>query len=243
MHGLIAAILLWGLGAPLPRIVEEPLKLFEIAPPPPEPPVISTPPPRRPEPVEAQRSAPGREGPASPPNLRSEATQIVAPPPVVRLPVPTPIIAAPEAGFGNDVSTGRADVRGPGTGSGGFGDGRGSGTGGDGDGGGGYGRRTPPRHIRGHLSDRDYPRWAGEQGVGGTVSVRFTVALDGRAVNCRITRSSGSAELDAITCGLIERRYRYEPSRDHHGRPVLSDVVEDHEWVTYDEPPDPRRDY
>lgn len=244
VHALLGAAFLWGLGVPLPRVVEERLELFTVAPPPPEPIVLTRPPPPRPSqaPSERRRS-PGREGAAAPPNLRSQATQVVVPPPIVPLPLPPPITAAPVAGIGSQSTQGAAQRRGPGFGAGGIGDGRGSGYGGDGDGGGGgsgYGRGSPPRHLRGRLSDRDYPAAAGEVGAGGTVSVRFTVALDGRAVNCRITQSSGYAVLDETTCRLIERRYRFDPSRDRTGRPILSEVIEDHEWLTYDEPPEPR---
>ncbi len=235
---LIGCALIWGLGAPLPRAIESPLRLFAVAPPPPPP--VSRPPPLRRERAAARKHDPGREGAASPPNIRSQPTEIVAPPPRISLPLPPPIVAAPVAGSGSDPSAGAASVRGPGNGAGGLGDGRGSGTGGDGEGG-GFGPESPPRLIRGSLGNSDYPAWAGEAGAGGMVSVRFTVALDGRAVNCRITRSSGHAELDAHTCGLIERRYRFEPSRDGRGRPVLADMVEDHEWVVRDEPRGRRR--
>lgn len=242
VHLVLGLALLWGLGAPLPRAVESTLEVFNVAPPPPPEPDPVRPPPRRESPSPNNRHSPGREGAAAPPNLRSDATQIVAPPPLVRLPLPPPVTAAPVAGAGSQAAQGAAEIRGPGPGAGGVGNGRGAGGYGDGDGGGGgYGRFTPPRHLRGRLSDRDYPAAAWEAGAGGTVSVRFTVALDGRAVNCRITRSSGTRLLDETTCRLIERRYRFDPSRDRDGRPVLSDVVEDHEWVTYDEPPDPDR--
>jgi protein TonB len=241
VHAALAAALLWGLGAPVPFPVESPLRLFEVAPPPPPPAEAPRPPPREDSAEPAERFAPGEEGAAAPPNLRSQATPVVAPPPIVTLPVTPPIVAAPVAGTGSDPSSGAAEIRGPGPGAGGFGDGSGAGAGGGGGGGGGYGRGTPPRLIRGRLRDSDYPRDVGAAGIGGTVSVRFTVALDGRAVNCRITRSSGSRLLDEHTCGLIERRYRFDPSRDGRGRPVLSDVVENHEWIVRDDPPDPRR--
>lgn len=233
---LFGAALLWGLGGSLPRAAERTLELFDILPAPPPPPIVRPPPPVRPA-DSAQRRNPGREGEASPPNIRSEATQIVLPPPVIPLPVPSPMVAAPVAGIGSDASSGAAEIRGPGTGAGGIGNGRGSGAGGDGDGGGG-GSDRPPRHLRGRLGNSDYPEALGVQGAGGTVSVRFTVALDGRAVNCRITDSSGYPALDALTCRLIERRYRFDPSRDGRGRPILSDVVEDHTWEVADLPPE-----
>jgi protein TonB len=245
VHVLLGLALVWGLAAPPPAPTSESrLDIFDIAAPPPEPPRVDLPPP--PPRAEAERDAragaPEREGAAAPPNLRSEATQIVAPPPVIPLPVPPPITAAPVAGAGGAPDQGAAPVRGPGFGAGGVGEGRGAGRGGDGRGGGGeggrggLGRHTPPRHLSGRLSDRDYPRAAGEAGVSGTVSVRFTVGVAGRVTDCWITRSSGSRLLDITTCRLIEQRYRFAPSRDERGRPVPADVVEDHEWLSYDEP-------
>ena len=243
IHAALGFALLWGLDAPLPQLGPDPLAIFDIAPPPRDA-ETPPPPPRRREAADARRASPGREGAASPPNLRSEATPVVAPPPIIPLPVPSPIIAAPVAGRAADPSSGAAEIRGPGTGAGGFGNGRGSGYGGDGGGGGGgFGPRTPPRLLRGGIRDSDYPRWAWEQGIGGTVGVRFTVAVDGRVVNCRITRSSGHAQLDGWTCDLLQRRYRFAPSRDREGRPVAADVVENHGWEVRDEPDEDDRGY
>jgi protein TonB len=59
----------------------------------------------------------------------------------------------------------------------------------------------------------------------------FTVGVDGRARGCRVTRSSGVAELDALTCRLIEKRFRFRPSTDRYGRPVPDEVDWDHDWI------------
>lgn len=242
VHGLIAALLMVGIGPPQVPPADSPLKLFDVVPPPPPPePERVAQPPRPAEPAADPDRDPGRTGAGAPPNLRGRATPIVAPEPIVPLPLPTPVVAAPAPDTGSAPSTGRADVPGPGTGAGGYGgNGYGAGGQGDGGGGGGFGRGTPPRHIRGRLGNSDYPAGLGEAGIGGLVSVRFTVTLDGRATNCRITRSSGSAQLDAHTCRLIEQRYRFRPSLDERGRPVEADVIEDHEWIVRDLPP-PRR--
>lgn len=211
------------------------LRLFEVTPPPPPPP--------RPEPLpqRAPRSRP--EGEASPPNLRSEATQVVALEPQIAVPVPPTVVTAPEAGSGSDASTGSADVPGPGRGSGGFGDGRGSGGRGEGDGAGGA--ETPPKRTGGRIRGSDYPEALADAGIGGTVGVRYLVARDGRVEACAVTHSSGSAELDALTCRLIRERFRFRPSRDARGRPVPAIIVENHSWEVQREPapppPPPRR--
>lgn len=234
VHLLLLAALLSGLGADPAALRPEPIRLIDLAPPPPPPPALVTIPPVR----ERSRRP---EGAASPPNLESRRTDIVSPEPVLP-PPPQPVAAATIADTGADRSAGNADVAGPGTGSGGLGTGtgsggRGTGPGGGGDGDGDGGGFTPPRRIRGSISDRDYPRAAGEAGIGGIVSVIYAVEPDGRATRCEITRSSGSAELDATTCRLIEQRFRFRPSRDRNGRPVRSRIVQDHVWETRDEAP------
>ena len=244
VHAAIGAALLWGLGADLTRAVEVPLKLFNVIPPPPPEVIELEPPPRVESDTQNQRFTPDEEGGSSPPNIRSQASEVVAPEPVIPLPVTPPVVAAPKPKLGNDRSSGAADIRGPGTGSGGIGDGSGSGAGGGGGGGGGFGRLRPPRRIRGAFRDSDYPRMVGESGVGGRVSVIFTIHADGRVSDCEVTRSSGSRALDDTTCRIIEQRYFFEPSRDEDGRAIRSRMTENHEWVVQDLPPErepPRR--
>ena len=195
------------------------LDSFDVTPPAPPPP-----PPTQPQKVATHRP----RGAAAPPNIRSQATQVVAPPPVVVLPPISPVIVAPVAGTGADASQGASDKPGPGTGAGGVGNGTGSGGSGDGD---GYGDETPPRRIKGRIKDSDYPEAAADAGASGTVQVRYFVNVDGRVSGCVVTKSSGNAALDETTCRLIEQRYRYDPSRDADGRPVRSIIVVNQDWV------------
>lgn len=198
------------------------LALFRIEPP--VPPPVRVVPLRQPN-----RRATGR---AAPPNIRSRATQVAAPVPIVTIPLPPPPIMVALKPFAGDEATQGATPRaGPGTGAGGIGDGTGSGGRGDGDGGGGSGDETAPVWKRGRLSDADYPRDIGEAGFQGVVSVKFLVWTDGRVHDCEIMTSSGNATLDATTCRLIQRRFRYDPSRDVRGRPVPAWLLENHEWV------------
>lgn len=222
LQAVLGYALITGLGVRLPGAAADGLKLFEVASPLPSPPVESI----IPERVRSQRL----EGAASPANLMSKATEVVAPVPIIPPPVPSPVIVAVIAGTGQETSTGASDVPGPGTGSGGRGSGTGSGGAGDGDGGGGE-DDIPPRWLKGRIRDSDYPRAAAEAGIGGTVSVRYTVEANGRVTDCAPTRSSGSSELDALTCRLIEQRFRFRPSRDANERAVPSTIVEDHEWI------------
>ena len=174
-----------------------------LAPPPPPPP---------PRHSGSHRSA------SAPPGPPLASTPALAPPAPVIIPAivpPTPVPGDAPAGGGLDSS---------GTGGGG---GTGNGSGGNGVGGGG----APPERIGGHISDRDYPRALSEVGISGTVSVRYRVGIDGRASDCRVTRSSASDALDSLTCGLIVRRFRFRPARDGEGRPVPSTIIENHSWT------------
>jgi protein TonB len=220
LQAIIGYALIAGLAVGFPKAVTETLETFTVLPaaPPPLPEKI------KPHRVVSKKA----EGAASPPNLRSKATELVAPPPIVPPPVPT-IVAAEKPGIGNQATSGNAEVRGPGTGSGGIGNGTGSGRYGDGDGNGG--REIPPRQIKGRIKDSDWPHELSDEGIGGRVSVRYVVTVAGRATDCEVTRSSGSRELDLLTCRLIEERFHFKPSLDEEGRPVESMILQNHDWV------------
>lgn len=228
VEGAIIALLLLGSDVVTKPSAQEALKTFDVTPP--VPPIE----PFKPKPARSHR----REGAASPPNLRSKATEIVAPVPIVPLIVPPSVVVAKIAGLGEESTSGAAPVVGPGTGAGGVGNGTGSGGAGDGDGDGGEG--TPPRWRKGRLKDSDYPKEAGEAGVSGTVTVRYLVMEDGHVSDCEIIKTSGNGALDETTCRLIRERFRFDPSRDAAGRPVPAWLRENHSWAIEDDP-DPSR--
>lgn len=228
LHAALGYTLLTGLGFDVPAQVSERLKMFDVTEELPPPPAELPPPDEAPAETEQTKDP---EGAASPANLKNTPSPIVAPEPVVKIEVPPPVIAAPVAGQGSASEAGASNVPGPGTGSGGVGTGLGSGLNGDGTGGGGGGRFTPARHISGAILDSDYPRRPYEQRIGGTVFMRFTVAPSGRVSDCRVTRSSGDRDLDAITCRLIMRRFRYEPARDARGRAISEQISGEQEWI------------
>ncbi|HYI40749.1 MAG TPA: energy transducer TonB [Allosphingosinicella sp.] len=235
LHALIGYVLLTGLGYDPSAAVPEALKLFNVAEAPPPPPPAK---PARPDVEKKTRKAKPKnaEGAASPANLRNTPTQIVAPPSEIRIPLPPIIPTAPVAGQGSAMAAGATNVPGPGTGSGGVGNGLGSGRFGDGTGGGGGGggRGTRARWLSGRIGNSDYTSDLTRDGV---VYLRFTVAPSGRVSDCAVTRSSGNRALDALTCRLIVRRFRYRPARDSEGRPVASTITGEHLW--YAEPPPP----
>jgi len=199
-------------------------------------------PPERPRPPPAaDKPRPRRQvARPSPPNLRNKAARIVALPPPIPMPRPSPVIVAPKPGVGMASSAGASDRPGPGEGTGGAGNGEGGG----GDGKGGDGGGVPPRLISGRLKFSDLPAdlraaaLAGAASTHYTVAVRYRVDVDGRVSGCMATASSGSAELDQLTCRLIEQRFRFKPSRDDDGRPVRSIIEENHVWEI-EQQPDP----
>ena len=190
---LAVGILLWqGLSERAMRPGEAPLKLVTLEPPPPTP-------------LKALAPRPDRTA-AAPPAPKADPRPLAAPPPLVPQPVTRP--AAPVAGSGDQARAGAASA-GSGTGAGGLGDGAGGG-----------GNSRHAEWLAGGIDDRDYPPAFKRAGLAGQVAVRFTVRTDGRVEDCRVDRSSGSAELDALTCALVERRLRYAPARDSAGRAV-----------------------
>ena len=218
LHALLGYALVTAFGIEMPLKVRDELKLFTIQAKP-SPPPAEKPPVRR-----AKREKP--KDAASPPNLKAKASEVVAPP--VRPIILPPIIAAPTPGLGNAPFGGASIVPGPGTGRGGQGTGTGGGGNGEDDG----EEYTPPEWLRGRIRDSDFPRAAGEAGIGKTIVVQFDVETNGRVSGCKVIESSGNAILDDVTCRLVEKRYRYEPSRDDQGVAVPSAVVESHVWLS-----------
>ncbi|WP_420137768.1 energy transducer TonB, partial [Sphingomonas sp.] len=184
----IGLALLLGLATQLAPPAEAPATLLDVPPPLPMPTARERP---------HARAHTGRPAPR---NLRATPSALVVPPPIIPLAPPPPILAPPVAATGAAPQAGASDLPGPGTGAGGVGNGLGGGGNGDGDG-------YPPRHIRGRIRDGDFPRALAEAGAGGTVGVRYRVGVDGRVSDCLVTASSGNADLDALTCRLIQQRF------------------------------------
>lgn len=84
--------------------------------------------------------------------------------------------------------------------------------------------------MSGRIRNSDYPRAARNAGAEGTVHVQFAVQPNGRVGGCSVTRSSGHPTLDATTCRLIQRRFRYDPARDADGRAVGDTIVGRQVW-------------
>jgi protein TonB len=180
-------------------------------------PLPPEPPPNIAKPARKQGDEQGR---ASPANKRSTALPIEAPKPIIPPPTVPEIAAAPKAQTGSDNQSGAASVAGIGSGAGGQGDGTGSGGRGTGRGSGGGSR---PIWQSGKINDKDYPASSSRAQRGGEVETQFIVEPSGRVTGCRVTKSSGDAALDATTCALIERRFRFRPATNSQGEPVTSE--------------------
>jgi protein TonB len=207
VHAALAFMILSGLNV---RVVSEAvsaLKTFSIVQPPPPPPVPPPPPKQRPQ------RAPKK--PQGAPAIEAQASPIVAPPP--RIPVPSPLPAAKVAGTGGASITG-AGSSGTGTGAGGSGYGPG--------GGGTGGAYTPARKLT-KIPDHEYRRFAATGTAYGSVAILIRVNPDGSVSNCRIARTSGNPNADALMCQLTIQYVRFSPARDPYGRAIAQDVT----WV------------
>jgi len=79
-------------------------------------------------------------------------------------------------------------------------------------------------------TDADYPQKALREEQQGTTGFRVTVGTDGRVVDCQVTSSSGSPELDDATCKNVTRRARFKPAMQD-GQPIQSSYSNRIRWV------------
>jgi periplasmic protein TonB len=234
VEGLIGYGLILGFSVDVPARLDEQLKIFNLAARTPPPPLVKP----KPKPTQSKKAS----GAASPKNIKSKATEIVAPkmPPVIE----PPVVAALRPYMGNEASTGATQQRGPGTGAGGFGTGTGSGGEGEGEG----GDESGPVWKSGKIKHSDFSAVARDIRVAGTGSVTFEVSViyvvqpNGRATDCVIAKASGNPAFDQITCRLIEQRMRFRPGLDGMGRPIATRMGEDH-FLTVDYEEKTTREY
>ena len=201
-----------------PQRVLQVFDITEVPPPPPPTPDV-------PQPAESTRAPEEPEGAASPENIRSEATPVVAPRPPIALPIPLPVNVSQTPNEGAAPTQGAADVPGPGTGAGGTGAGTGSGGSGSGTGGGG-GIATRARLLTPSLRSRDFPPELRRRlSDGASPFVIFTVQPNGRVTDCRTYQSSGDPAVDEMTCRLVSARFVYRPAYNRRGEPVPSQMA------------------
>jgi protein TonB len=212
----LALALLIGFRVQLSRPADVVERLIEVALPKAPPPPIPI---RQPQPrtktAHQQSSAPKAEP--------DEVGGSPGPKPALAPSSITPVVeihpTAPPSGGGSGTGPALGSGSGGGTGGTGYGDS------GEGEGG------TDLEQIAGAILPSDYPRRLRENGIGGRVEFAFTVGTNGRVIRCTVTRSSGVPELDALTCRLVQQRFRYRPSTDRYGQPISDEVEGEHIWV------------
>jgi TonB family protein len=75
------------------------------------------------------------------------------------------------------------------------------------------------------FSDADYPAAAVMKGQSGRVRFALLIGEDGRVADCTIVATSGVPSLDSQACALLKTRAKFEPARDHEGKPAKDSVV------------------
>lgn len=92
----------------------------------------------------------------------------------------------------------------------------------------------PPVMIKNSMTlrDRDYPTRLIENGDAGVVSAHLSVAPDGHVSGCKVSETSGSQALDALTCSIATRRARFNPAHDADGKAVSGDYWTAVTWGT-----------
>jgi len=67
-------------------------------------------------------------------------------------------------------------------------------------------------------------------GIQGTASFEVDLAKDGKVTKCKITQTSGNAELDSQTCIQLLKTGRFKPAVDLAGRPIISTYSSKLRW-------------
>ncbi len=75
------------------------------------------------------------------------------------------------------------------------------------------------------FSDDDYPEVAVMKGQSGRVGFALLIGEDGRVADCTLVATSGVPSLDSQACALLKTRAKFEPARDHEGKPAKDSVV------------------
>ena len=88
-----------------------------------------------------------------------------------------------------------------------------------------------PRNDPGQwVTDADYSSRAMRMGMEGVTRFTLTIDRNGRVSGCRVTASSGHAELDDTTCKLLAKRARFDPARDGDGKKAIGSYSSAVRW-------------
>ena len=75
-------------------------------------------------------------------------------------------------------------------------------------------------------------------GQDGSVGIRLSIDEKGKPYRCEVTATSGSADLDKVTCLRALSRSRFRPALDFQGSPVASDFSTTFNWGHHKSPND-----
>jgi TonB family protein len=92
---------------------------------------------------------------------------------------------------------------------------------------------TPPDSEGGLqrlFSPDDYPDLAVKEGRMGRARVRLNVSESGAASGCSVIASTGHADLDRMTCKILDERAQFKPARDVDGKATRSVIVTTVSW-------------
>lgn len=90
------------------------------------------------------------------------------------------------------------------------------------------GSATRATRRSGSISDDDYPPAAVRAEEQGRSTATFTIGTDGRVSSC--SAAGAGPILDAETCKLIQRRFRFTAAKDAGGSPVAETKTQSIEW-------------
>lgn len=79
--------------------------------------------------------------------------------------------------------------------------------------------------------ESDYPKEALAARAEGTVGLAYDINEKGRVTVCTVTKSSGNAALDAVSCEMMIKRGRFYPKQDENGRPIASQGSRNVTWT------------
>jgi hypothetical protein len=86
--------------------------------------------------------------------------------------------------------------------------------------------------LAAYFSDADYPDQAMFANQGGISQVMLMIDETGALKDCMVEATSGFATLDAMTCGVLLERAKFEPALDPAGKPARSVITSKVTWRT-----------
>jgi hypothetical protein len=75
------------------------------------------------------------------------------------------------------------------------------------------------------------PAYVQMEGINRFISTRTTVRPDGTLQDCVLERSGGDPKLDALTCSIILKRARFQPSKWVDGSPAYAVLRTPVSWI------------